>query len=262
MSEIANSELKDKFTSEIRHFKRLPNTLGSVEVDFLLRFGLLQQTTYDIFLQLDKEKTPMAYSNVHKRVKRLEKLVLIKESERGLRKTIKYKLTSRGLFEILLLPGYYNGCIWQNNKKNIILQMLLYQFFEETTIKELSKIEYAYGRMIFSQYLRTCCERLFDSIDFRPIQLKLIHELKKHQSLDSIDSKRIVPDYPIYPAPFLLQNVEVQVKKLAHDIISLSSPQSPYTTFPVEIIRKDTKFTSLLRRMKEEFEEAYRNFNS
>jgi hypothetical protein len=242
MSEIEDSELGQKFTSEIEDFKRLPTLLGRVEVVLLMLFGLHDRTAYDIFLHFKNEVNPMPYGNIHKRVKRLEELGLIKASKQGVRNTIKYKLTSRGLFEMLLLPGLsYEVSIWKEHSKNIILQTLLYQFFEVSTIEVFSNSEFAYGRMAFSQYLKSCCEGLLNSLEL------------KRRRYDRNGN-------PLDPDTFLLKIVEIQVRQLVHDIVSFSSQLNPQI-FPTEVMKNDTKFITVLKKAKNDFEQGCRNFN-
>ena len=82
-------------------------------------------------------ETPMDYTNVNKRVKRLRELGLIKEAKGesiSLHNAKFYELTSEGLF-YLLAGGWSVDISWiRKYKDDMILKYLLEPYFEEKTI--------------------------------------------------------------------------------------------------------------------------------
>lgn len=116
----------------------------------------------------------MSYKNVHKRVKRLETLGLIEQipERRSKEREIKYKLTSRGLFEELLdfpWPDFSQKDPTDNvvvlplvYKDDIILQTILYQYFDLETVKKIMEI---FGDLFFNGFIMNCCEGIQEIAD-------------------------------------------------------------------------------------------------
>lgn len=121
--------------SEIKDYKPISPELGNVELHFLRLFSRTDGlSAYDIFGDL-KGRKPMAYNNVHKRVKRLRELGLIdykpisEVKKKFRRNAIYYRLTSRGLFERLLTINLESLAYLYLNKDNIILLYLTLSVF-------------------------------------------------------------------------------------------------------------------------------------
>ena len=156
--------LQKGFISEIENYSQLGSPLGEVESLFLLLYSAHHKglTAYDIFLYLQKQKRPMGYPNVLKRVKRLQELRLI-ELVQGefMRKAKKYKVTTRGLFQSLLEHGFEPRTL-ELYKDNIILNTILYQFFETTTIRKFVTLP---RDVALRDYIRSCCEKILKKLD-------------------------------------------------------------------------------------------------
>lgn len=257
--------------SEIKEYTSLTTPLGEVESLFLLLFssplsgpqrGL---TAYDIYTYLQKQGRTMGYPNVLKRVKRLQELGLIERVQKEFkRKAIKYKITSRGLFQSLLEHGFEQSTL-ELYKDNIILNTILYQFFETTTIRKFVTVP---RDAALHDYIRTCCEKILKKLDdFRLSPYKIeeyltleIDELIKNEiknfvfqiiSISRIRS-RFILDYhrPEY------QNSRVIGADEDED-------EENYTSlFPKPALRKDKKFTKLLEEIKKDFDNGYKDFVS
>ena len=175
-SEIKNelkrvkSHLVDsKFISEIVDYKTI--SLGSAEGYFLSLISLYPQSAYSIFLHLKespyqrrikgKLKKGIAYPNVLKRVKRLQELQLIEFENRYSRNEIKYKITSFGLFQLMLNNSLSLEAIIAN-KEDIILKQLLFQFFEYETITEFDTV---LRRSAVRNYLRNCANAIVTKLE-------------------------------------------------------------------------------------------------
>jgi DNA-binding HxlR family transcriptional regulator len=143
-----------EYTSIISKYQ--PTVLGHVESLFLIKITGGHNSAYSLFSQLKSQSTPMAYKNVHKRLKRLEQLKLIEQEEeqKFKRNAIYYKLTTFGLFYILSNdPNSWKKDLLIKHRENIILKTLLYPYFEEHTIKNCGFIL----RRLIAQYLQGCC---------------------------------------------------------------------------------------------------------
>ena len=121
--------------TEVSRYKKV--NLGEREAQFLSRIGEGENSSYKIFALLKQMETPMDYTNVNKRVKRLRELGLIKEAKGesiSLHNAKFYELTSEGLF-YLLAGGWSVDISWiRKYKDDMILKYLLEPYFEEKTI--------------------------------------------------------------------------------------------------------------------------------
>jgi hypothetical protein len=248
---------KEDFISEVKDYKRLAHPLGEIEYFFLglisLRATLTgkppflnSRSAYDIYLHLQKIGKPMGYPNVLKRVRRLEELGLIKFKCYHKRKAIHYELTPRGLFERLLMPHriYYavHPIIWYYWRENVILQMILYQYFDLFTVWKFR--EFTLLAELVDGYLRNCCEAIL---------------IKVEQSQDS-DNLQFEID----------QIIENEFKDLILRIISTSdmesqrkqkTPSSKFVPYlPYAILKSDYKFMKLLKEMKSVFDNGIKSF--
>ena len=116
-------------------------------------------TTYQCYKILNKEKK-ISYKNVHKRVKKLYDLRILKEvSNTGPTKhgSIYYKLSSFGIYYIFLI-GKINSSNFENLFENYpndgLLEYFLYQFIEKKTVKEI-KSYVIFGYIL--EFLKDCC---------------------------------------------------------------------------------------------------------
>jgi hypothetical protein len=116
-------------------------------------------SAYKICLVHKKEYGPIAYKNVHRRIKKLFNANLIEDVkiEGGFKHGARnYKLTTRGLlciFGELLIPRNINNILLMY-PDNTLFAAFLYPYFEKRTIKSAT---YSLIRMIES-YLEECCQ--------------------------------------------------------------------------------------------------------
>ena len=146
------------FMSEIANYQKI--YLDETEQIFIFLFAMRTFSASELFSQLKNQKK-MSYKNVFTTIQRLVELGLLEAVEgRFKRNAIKYKLTTRGLFERLALNGWFaiHPIIWYNYRENIILQQtVLYRFFETRTIWNFRKAGYSAVSILVSDYLRKCC---------------------------------------------------------------------------------------------------------
>jgi DNA-binding Lrp family transcriptional regulator len=207
----------------------------------------------------------MGYSNVLKRVKRLQELGLVKRVQKEFkRKAIKYKITSRGLFQSLLEHGFAPSTL-EPYKDNIILNTILYQYFETTTIRKFVTVP---RNAALRDYIRTCCEKILKKLDdFRPSSYKkeeyltleiddLIRNEIKNFVFQIISMSRI-------RSTFILDYHEPEYQNLRVIGADVNEDDENYTgLFPKPALRKDRKFLKLLEEIKKDFDKGYKDFVS
>lgn len=263
--------------------------LGSTEELFLDLIAAKERSTWDIYSELDisgsrrhkgkrgqyqqpqkkpnkasyssqnqnnKNEMPisMAYKNVHLRVAKLHKLGLVEKIRKKLgEKSIRYRITSQGLFQCLLVQnGLASSEILFLYKDNIILQTILYQFFETETVRELISI---FGEHVFDNYLEKCCENTLTVIQNIKLDPKDIDEaLEKmwpYYYPNKLEGRRIVE---------LDQLLHNEAYRLIYAIVQCAAFDPNYEdSFPNEVISTDKKFQKLLGVMKMFFDEGYKN---
>jgi hypothetical protein len=138
-----------------------PISLGKTEQDFLEEIKTYGEiSVYQLFKNRIKKENkisigkPMAYKNVHKRVKRLLDLNLIEEVEGSFERGAKYyQITTFGIITLIITNHFFNKKDMIILKDNIIFKTLIFQYFEEKTIKMLTnQLEYK-----LNEYLQHCC---------------------------------------------------------------------------------------------------------
>jgi hypothetical protein len=232
--------LEKGFISEVSKYERI--SLGSVERHFMSRFCHIPMSAYGLWkiLERNKARHKMAYKNVHKRVQRLFELRLIQEVKGDfLRNAKPYKLTSRGLFELLLVPerrGFPNPDICNHYKDDIIVRNIVYQFFELETIAR-----FELGALYWlGEYLTNCCEAIMRVLD------EIKHdttEPKKDDLLNRLDSQ-----------------IRKEAKDLVLQIVTVSAQDNGNLIFPNLTLARDKRFLDLLYEIKNEFEKGSKNF--
>lgn len=255
------------FMSEVRNYSNL--TLGETEKLFITLFSIpnYSYSAYEIFSYLKKSK-PMAYKNVHKRVKRLHDLGLIKEvAKKSQRNAIKYELTTFGLVQRLLIPDVELTFL-ERNKDNIILNNILFRFFEEVTIHEIGSAIY-WLRI----YLRDCCRAIITLAEAQRPDLEEID--KKYQEwYENWYPNKLEPDWGYHRYASRMEGViTAQIKNFIVQIIEFAKfeyldgrynpvlkhePREQLNPFPSELLRTDTKFIPILKEMKKDFDYGYK----
>ncbi len=213
----------------------------------------------------------ISYKDVHKRVKRLEELRLIKTIEKAKRiqkqkrKVIRYRVTSQGLFQCLLGPRsakwipYLEIELPLLYKDEMIFQTLIYRYFQEDTVKEILSI---FGDKFFNNYLRNCCEGILRVADEIPLleeheglkkmwqfyypQKQIIHrQLMIDMNLDFLESQ----------IDYLINN---ELKNLIHQIVSKSADDEYKDKFPSRVLRDDEQLYRSVDKLKNEFNDGVR----
>lgn len=147
-----------EYILEVTKIKSIPILIiDDIDQQFLWYILRGQTSAYKIFSIL-KIRSPMAYKNVHSRIKNLFNLNLIEEikTEGGFKHgAINYKLTTRGLVcHFSEIGSPHEGNIFLSYSENTLFKTFLYPYFERNTIKSAT---YSLSRLIAS-YLEQCCQ--------------------------------------------------------------------------------------------------------
>lgn len=253
--------------SEIQNYKTI--TLGTTEREFLLLITVGHSSAYKIFSFLKNPKNrpggSMAYKNVHRRVNRLHSLGLIEKLEGSFkRNAINYRLSSRGLFQCFLMgimiPFLLNK---YQDKNNIIIQTILYQFFEEQTMSEFLTLPRI---LSLGDYLRKCCQAIL-----KKLEQNQSTRFKNNLNLlgDEIDT--IIKDEMKNFVFHIIMNIRERTidfhfidarrreyKRMGYDVIKdnwVGSEHKDHSSFfPNMALATDKKFIKLLSSIKKDFE--------
>jgi hypothetical protein len=277
--------VEDRFIFEVTNVERI--RLGLTEECFLYKIGICgSESAYGIFKSLKKTKSlkprvsvelefpvsSMAYKNVHKRVKRLESLGLIEKvpAKQFIHRAIKYRLTTSGIFQCLQNPIISAIHVVTDKdkryKENIIVQTILYQFFEPQTIKEFD----FEPRLIFlGRYLQVCSRAILSKIEeFRSSRFK---DKKKRlaEDLDAIINDEIKKF--VFEIVTALRTKELIITRLdsyykKHTMreidLALNSDLKHKTLYPMSALARDKKFIKLVKKIKMDFDNAYKDFTN
>lgn len=256
--------VEKRYMSEIRNYKKL--SLGETENLFINIFSTpnYSYSAYEIFSILKKSPRPMAYKNVHKRVKRLDTLGLIREVEKSQRNAIKYELTTRGLFERLLIPNV-DLTFLERNKESVILQNILFRFFEEITIHEIGEAM-KYLRI----YLHNSCYAI---LTLAETQKPKLDELDKEyeQWKETWFKGKLEPNWNEFYGSYSDKMEDLIMGQIKNFIIRIvestkfeyldrkhlkKEPREYLNPFPSELLRSDVKFIPILKDMKNDFNDG------
>lgn len=248
--------LEKGFMSEIQNYERI--SLGSVERHFLARFCWRPTSAYGLWriLETNRAKHKMAYKNVHKRVKRLYELGLLQEVKGDFQRNAKpYRLTSRGLFEMLLVPyrpGFPNPDICNNYRDDLVVKNILYQYFEPESIVNFGLQALSW----LGVYMTKCCEAILRNVEYFREAIKMVREGKNSEF--EYDSELLAADID--------QSIRDEIRNLIFQIVTLSGydkmgrKSHHGTIFPVLTLVRDRKFMKVLGEMKDDFSEGCKNF--
>jgi hypothetical protein len=197
----------------------------------------------------DRDNTP----EIQSLATRLINYGLVEERKirlsRGLRK---YKLTSLGIFHILCETSSYSPILLKKYRENIVLQTILYSFFEEETVS--SSTARLYG--VITDYLRQCCRRTAATMEdiHSSSNDEYVKEMTKNLALEL--------EWNAKSLAFKVAIIYTESNIMASNPKSESGDAS-FTYFELEhrmkeILSKDKKFMFLLNKVKEELGEGYR----
>ncbi|MFZ0512579.1 MAG: hypothetical protein WAM14_13305 [Candidatus Nitrosopolaris sp.] len=172
-----------------------PVELGDVEFEILGYFAYrISTSTYEIFKMLDTvsvatRNKPASYKNTHKRVKRLAQLRLIEEIKGHFERGAKYyNVSTYGLISYAGRVIAESISHIKHNKKDIAIQCLLLQFFEERTIDSIYPLKSFPTREI-GDYLHDCFSVTIDICKER------WNKIKQYQIEDILPSDEVIQKY-------------------------------------------------------------------
>jgi hypothetical protein len=139
--------------------------LDNLDESFLYYILEGHSSAYQIYCLLKKEDRPLAYKNVHRRIKRLFEANLIEEikTESGFKHGARnYKLATRGLVYFFSeFGGPDKHKFFLTYSENILFRTFLYPYLERNTIKSAT---YSLVRLI-ENYLEECCQMTTYALD-------------------------------------------------------------------------------------------------
>jgi hypothetical protein len=257
--------------------------IGERQKHFLNLVGVIDCSSYSIYSFLKNSNKPVSYKNIHKTLKKLQKLNLIEIiPDKSYRNAKYYKLTQDGVFQILLNSEITIPFLLKN-RNDPILKIILYRFFELSTIKYFDTIP---REFFISEYLNQCTDKILNQAQKSS---KFREETRK--SFDLVDeadfiSTREIKNF-IYTIITLSKSSRMRIKyefRSGTDgfdyVISDEGeyPNYPYKDydkvvredrandpnysklFPNQVLLNDKKFMRIFTEMKEEFEKGCMEF--
>ena len=136
-------------------------------------------SAYGMFTELRGSEMSLTYKNIRMRIVKLKEVGLIEEikEKRRYRRAIKYKATSLGLFYRLLNQKENPISLGEleAHKDSIILQVILYPYFEHQTIRGFAS--HYHSLRYITNYLMKCCEIIVEFIDSKWSKSKGQHKI-------------------------------------------------------------------------------------
>jgi hypothetical protein len=271
-----HSSINSNFISEIINYS--PINLGHTEEDFLYLISIAPQSAFSISLELKrikhetKQKKGMAYGNILKRVKRLQILGLIEKEGKYRRNQIKYKITSRGIFELMLKHGLNHETILKQ-KDNVIIQSLVYQFFELETIRKFVTLP---RRFALNNYFRHCSDEIMAKLDFLrnapyvfsaeeiiiEFEDLILREIQKFVFLIIVQLRVTALTQDPQKELTYLKNKELWRWRWGRDDSENGNGPNYVDLFPKPALMRDMKFLKILTEIVTEFDNGCKDYRS
>jgi hypothetical protein len=257
------------YICEVVKFKEIPLGIDSLEEQFLHHILHGHKNAYQMRSLLKKEGTPMAYKNVHRRIKKLFEANLIEEIkiEGGFKHGARnYKLTTRGLVYIFSeLGAVLNINKISTYSENILFKTLVYPYFERNTIK------YATYSLIglIESYLEECCQITRYALEF------MVEYIEPGTNMTAAELVRLPPIAKLqiqlnwHIKSFIVKTAIMKEGLIKWDDLN---EQRPHHYFPsrgkikctandrletFSLLSEDKKFMNALEEIEEEFSEGY-----
>jgi hypothetical protein len=176
------------------------------------------------------------------------KLIEVIHGSRFRRGGRNYALTTCGLFYILSENQVFSGIFISKYSENIILQLLLFQYLEESTVKNWSP----HAEIIISEYLHRCCvtsKRTIETIR----SSKISKDKERHLKILELDLKafafclgiKLTRLYSRYRGISNGKNLK-HTDRLSHEEVNMLS-----------LLVEDVKFSRFRNSIIKEFNEAF-----
>ena len=215
----------------------------------------------------------MAYKNVHKRIKRLCVLELIKEAKGNFpRRAKKYELTNKGLFQIMILGNVFGVAFNLTSpdfkySNNIIITTILYQFFE---VESIYKFMTPFRGILLAEYLRNCCRAIQEKVEeFMILSSKYRdqHFSLELENLINTEAEKFIFKIIMNSEADYVKIIGTKKKSDPLHIMNLfpeKDNQDPNynTLLPKAALANDKKFLKLLKKIKENFDKGCRDYSS
>jgi hypothetical protein len=240
------------YMSELLTYKRIEK-IEDTDKSFLFKIMNSNPSTSKITSYLKLRRHPKVDTSEYIVAKRLKDINFIEETHEGksLHEADNCKLTSHGLLYILSSITNYPPKLLIKYKDSIILQTLLYPYFEPDTIKNCTARLY----YIITQYLRECCETTFKAID-------VIRDISNREE-NEIYTKQLEIDLQ-WHAKFLGFKIvifynESNILTANPDTVNDGAKVALYEveTSMKTVLSEDNKFIKLIDIVQKEFEDGF-----
>jgi hypothetical protein len=252
------------FISDIKGFQAAGLSLDKTDALFLTYFCLAGDkvtksyldepwfghglSAYQMYAELRGSEVSLTYKNVRRRIVKLRDVGLIEQvrEKKRIRRAIKYKATALGLFYRLLnqKENPVTLGVLDAHKDSVILQIILYPYFEHATIKQFAG--HYHSLRYFTNYLMKCCEVIAEYIESRFIK-------------NSGQAKSDLNDLSRLVAPEAMDLV-FRIVRLSNIVMNDANEPNVTALFPVAALANDKKFMAVLKEMKTLFDEGYKKF--
>ena len=240
------------YMSELLTYKRIEK-IDDTDKSFLFKIMNSNPSTSKITSYLKLRRHPKVDTSEYIVAKRLKEINFIEETHEGksLHEADNCGLTSHGLLYILSSITNYPPKLLIKYKDNIVLQTLLYPYFEPDTIKNCTARLY----YIITQYLRECCETSFKAID-------VIRNISNTEE-NEIYTKQLEIDLQ-WHAKFLGFKIvifynESNILTANPDTVNDGAKVALYEveTSMKTVLSEDNKFIKLIGIVQKEFEDGF-----
>jgi hypothetical protein len=137
-------------------------------------------------------------------------------------------------------------------KQDITIQTMLYEYFQEQTVKELLTI---FGDCFFDNYLKRCCEQILTILNNVVLQ---------DEGIDKNLEKQWPHHYKQKIEMRQMQAIEDAIEKedlnLIQEIVRKSTKYEYRDNFPNQVLVADEYLVQSLKALKDYFDEGFKNF--
>jgi hypothetical protein len=194
--------------------------------DLLIYFVFGEYTsTYAIYSNHKKQDRVISYKNVHKKVRRLFSLGLIKVAKRSQKHgAIFYRLSTLGIFYLLSFRYkiFSISYLVKNYGGDELLKLCIYPYFERST---LEAIQHNHVAHLILEYLADCCEHIESNLrNARELEAKKFskHFIFDWDKVPGLESGQLIEYLKVIHSLDWL-NEETIIEKKDNTVIKISS---------------------------------------
>lgn len=241
----------DEYISEF--LTVVPTSLDGTDEFFLSQILSGYTSAYKLYSLLKKERYPMAYKNVHRRIRRIYEGGLIEENPQpgGYKHgAINYRLTSRGLmylFSELITPNNIHE-VMLKYPKNTLFKLFIYDYFEKETLRHST---YTLTSLL-QNYIEECCQkiRLF-------VSSTLVDKWNAYEGEGYLESGNSLKYTLVYQLEWHKRSFILKVATLKNELIDWRNKRANDRQETLKLLANDKKFMAALEKYGREFRQGY-----